>query len=91
MTRIVTSEKDYGHRPGYVRTQYELSYVSEITPELSVTVAEEQTSIAEGKDHLQGEPTRESFCQRNAILYILVNRLETKETKVVGGWDFSCD
>ena len=63
MTRIVTSEKDYGHRPGYVRTQYELSYVSEITPEISVTVVEEQTSIAEGKDHLQGEPTRESFCQ----------------------------
>ena len=28
-----------------------------------MTVAEEQTSIAEGKDHLQGEPTRESFCQ----------------------------
>ena len=33
----------------------------------------------------------ESFCQRNAIIHISVNRLETKETKVVGGWDFSCD
>ena len=32
----------------------------------------------------------ESNCQRNAILHISVNRLETKETKVVGGWDFSC-
>ncbi len=28
-----------------------------------MTVAEEQTSIADGKDHLQGEPIRESFCQ----------------------------
>ena len=25
-------------------------------------VTEEQTSIADRKDHLQGEPTRESFC-----------------------------
>ncbi len=28
--------------------------------------------------YLQGEPARESFCQRNAILNILVNMLETK-------------
>ena len=26
-------------------------------------MAEEQTSIDEGKDYLQGKPTRESFCQ----------------------------
>ena len=45
------------------RGTYELPYVFEITPELSVTMAEEQTSIADGKDHFQGEPTRESFCQ----------------------------
>ena len=28
-----------------------------------MTVAEEQTSIVDRKDHLQGEPTRESICQ----------------------------
>jgi len=32
-------------------------------PKLSVTVAEEQISIVYGKVYLQGQPTRESFCQ----------------------------
>ena len=27
-------------------------------------MAKEQTSIADRKDHLQGEPTRESICQK---------------------------
>jgi len=34
-----------------------------MNPELSVPLIEEQTSIANNKDHLQGEPTRESICQ----------------------------
>ena len=62
-TRLVTSEK-LGLQTE-VRTYAILTAVrihSEITPVLSVIVAEEQTSIAGRKDHLQGEPTRESCC-----------------------------
>ena len=33
-----------------------------------MTVAEEQTSIADCKDHLQGHPTRESICQNSEHL-----------------------
>ena len=55
-----------------------------------MTVAEDQTSIADRKDYLQSEPSRESSCQRNAYVTYSVNRLETRELEVVGGWDFSC-
>ena len=33
-----------------------------------MTNAEEQTSITDRKDHLQGEPTQESFCQNSEHL-----------------------